>query len=281
MNRSRRSLAFVAAPLVALTIALAACGQSNGVKVALGPNLRGVVVGGKGAEAVRIDTSVRVSAAGAEATAPITASVTAPLGGSSGTAAGTVKVMGIEAELRIVGGNLYVGSAALPLPKKWLKVPAGDDLGQLGALAAQITDADRLTGFVKEAGQLEELGNEQIAGLTTTHYRATIDVAKAMKGSSLPASVTKGASDVLGDSFVADLWVDQQRVLRRVTYGIDLARLTRVPLGLPNTGELMVQLDLHDASAVAVQAPQSGDVVDASSLGGILGPLGDLASIFG
>jgi hypothetical protein len=151
----------------------------------------------------------------------------------------------------IDGLVVYVHSdaitAGLPFGKHWIKVDVeelgreqGFDLAQLQQLGGGSDPTQWLT-TLNNAGRVEQLGTEDIRGVPTTHYRATIDVDHR----ALPT----------------DIWIDGQGLVRRqaVSYAI----------GQPSPMQMQFTMDFERFGVpVDVHPPDAGDTVDLSSLAG-------------
>jgi hypothetical protein len=178
-------------------------------------------------------------------------------------------------ELRYLQENgnpvLYVNAPALtamiPGGKSWVRLDleqaaksAGVDLNAMIAQAAQ-NPADVLD-MLKAAGSVETVGTETVDGAQTTHYTATIDLAKAAGTVGGPAQqAVQSMIDQGGPSTIpADVWIGDDGLVRKLTVdetvgtGNDTANV-RVNLGLSDYG-----------TAVNVTAPPSDDTLDATGL---------------
>ena len=167
----------------------------------------------------------------------------------------------------VVYVNAPALSAMIPGGQSWVRLDleqasksAGFDLNQMIAQAAQSpTDA---LDLLKTAGSVQTVGTETLDGTQTTHYQATIDLAKAagMIGSDAQQSV-QHMIDQGGPSTVpADVWIGDDGYVRKVTVddtvgtGTDSATV-HLNLGFSNYG-----------TAVNVTAPPSSDTFDATGL---------------
>ena len=111
----------------------------------------------------------------------------------------------------------------IPLGKSWMKLDvaalakkSGVDLGQLSQ-ANQGNPADMVQAL-KAVGSSRNLGSENIGGVATTHYRATIDPKKALE--QIPDKQSAGMlKQMLGTSGVStiplDVWIDRSGRVRR------------------------------------------------------------------
>ena len=111
----------------------------------------------------------------------------------------------------------------IPLGKSWLKIDLGAlaqgngiDLGSLSR-SSQGNPADMLQAL-KAVGSSRKVGTENLDGVATTHYRATIDPKKALDR--IPDKQSAGAlKQMLSNSGVSaipiDVWVDRAGRVRR------------------------------------------------------------------
>jgi hypothetical protein len=146
-------------------------------------------------------------------------------------------------------------SAQLPAGKHWLSIDVKKASSKLGVNLSQYTQQDPTDALaaLKRAGAVDKVGSEQIDGVDTTHYRATIDLSKAAK--SLPQGTSL-------KSLPVDVWIDGDNQLRRMVLNYSAtvsgqAASTKMQMDFSNFGE---QLN--------VQAPSASDTVDMTSLGG-------------
>jgi hypothetical protein len=117
------------------------------------------------------------------------------------------------------------------------------------------------------SGQVTRIGAEQARGVSTTHYRATIDydryasrVAPAQRAT---ASQSIAALERLtgAHSQLVDVWVDGQHRVRREELGFHEC----LP-GVPGTTEIHLKLEYLDFGIQAIPAfPPSNEVADVTS----------------
>jgi hypothetical protein len=119
------------------------------------------------------------------------------------------------------------------------------------------------------------VGREEVRGVDTTHYTATVDVAKAAAAvpAAMRATVEK-IRDLLGIADIpTEVWIDGDGRARRVSQTIDYAQ-TRSPRTIPAEAlpkQVKVTVDYYDFGApVSVSIPPSGDVVDLEDVLGSL-----------
>jgi hypothetical protein len=111
-----------------------------------------------------------------------------------------------------------------------------------------------------------KIGSETIRGVETTHYKATLDLAKAVDRANVPASLRDDLGKIVrrnGASLTipADVWVDNDGLARRIQLKLDLAKLAG-PDGGMDVPALTMSMDLYDFGVpVHVEAPPPGETV--------------------
>jgi hypothetical protein len=146
-----------------------------------------------------------------------------------------------------------VFSSNLPAGKTWVSVDLASAANKLGVNLAQYTQQDPtdILAALRKAGSVDKIGSETVAGVGTTHYRATIDLEKTPNGKQLEKVTNLKALPV-------DVWIDGNNLLRRMTmkYSAGTASTT-MQMDLSNYGE-----------QVNVQVPSTSETVDMTKLGG-------------
>jgi hypothetical protein len=161
----------------------------------------------------------------------------------------------------------------LPDGKSWVRgeyegVGAqGIDLGDL----EPITKADprEMLGFLRGvSGEIQVVGTEELRGVDTTHYRATVDPAEFEK---LAPESEREQLGPLVDEFVGqsgigevpvDVWIDAEGMVRKVVMSF-----TATQPGSSETAESTVSFELWDyGEPVAIEPPPASEVADASTL---------------
>jgi hypothetical protein len=150
----------------------------------------------------------------------------------------------------------------LPGGKAWMKL----DLSKLGKSAgidlAQLTSGGQfqpndLLGMLKaEGAKVQTVGPAAIDGVATTHYRVTIDMAKALRSSGLTSPMLK---QLAGRVKMAseNVWVGKDGLVRRVQFAYRVPRKAM---------RVAMTMDLFDYGAhVSVAAPPSSAVFDATA----------------
>ena len=174
------------------------------------------------------------------------------------------------------GDTVYVHfpllAKQLPGGKSWVKgdaaelaSQAGSGLGQFGSLAG--TDPRDTFAFLKAvSGGIETVGGESVRGTDTTHYRATIDLAKVMGMLSKEKRQGLGSLDtLLGQSGLSelplDVWLDAEQRVRKLELSFEMSQ--------PGSGEMRASMtvELFDyGKPLDVTLPPADEVVDAATL---------------
>ncbi|HEY6030844.1 MAG TPA: hypothetical protein VIU44_09780 [Gaiellaceae bacterium] len=142
------------------------------------------------------------------------------------------------------------GEAGLPAGKTWARIDLAQAAKQggfdLGALTSAQLDPRKAVELLKQAGASTRIGEEQIDGVATTHYRVVVDPKTAL--GDLSESERQQAEQALKltgiSTFPVDVWVDDAGMLRRVSADLGgaflsiKASLDLNDYGTPVTGDL-------------------------------------------
>ena len=170
-----------------------------------------------------------------------------------------------EAGHYVVYVQLGFLASQLPGGKQWLKVDvsklgksAGLDLGQLMS-GSQFQPGDLLGMLRGEGAKIEKVGSEQVGGTETTHYRVTVDVAKALESKGLTSPLLGGLAAQM-PTIPENVWIDGNGLVRRIALSYGFAKDgQRAHLGLA--------MSLYDYGAnISIAAPPSSQVFDATQL---------------
>jgi hypothetical protein len=169
-----------------------------------------------------------------------------------------------EFEVVADGTTLYLrgpGMDELGVPTRWASV----DLERVGNLTG--TDLDELRssgdassglGVLAGAEEVEELGEAEVDGTDTTHYRATVDLRKAAKeaGAVSDRGRFEAFVDRLGDDQLdVDVWLDGEDRVRRLRY--------EAPVPDEKDASATVTLEFSDfGSDEGVEVPAAADATD-------------------
>lgn len=161
---------------------------------------------------------------------------------------------------------LRLGSLASQLPggKQWIKLDisklgksAGLDLGKLLS-GSQLQPADLLSMLEAEGAKVQKVGSATVDGAAATHYRVTVDIAKALQAKGLTSPLLSTAVAQM-KSLTENVWIGRDGLVRRIGFHY----------GLPLHGSptVAMTMDLYDYGAHAqIAAPASSEVFDATQL---------------
>jgi hypothetical protein len=171
---------------------------------------------------------------------------------------------GIPAKISMVGEGqiVYLLTPAAPgTAPTWMKVD-GSALtqGATGGLPTGTNPLDSFAQLKAVDAEIEEVGEEDVRGTTTTHYRTRIDMQKvvdAMSADKRPASADQMIA--IGEVPV-EVWLDDQ----------DRPRRQRMEITLPDgAGTMTITIEAFDfGKPVKIELPPADQVVDGS---GVLG----------
>ena len=161
----------------------------------------------------------------------------------------------------------------LPAGKTWIRGDAdgpstsGFDFGELEQFA-ESDPRDVLGALRAVTSEVETVGSDQLRGVETTHYRATVDPAELAKlASGRDRTEAQSLVDQLSTQagvgpFPVDVWLDASGLVRKLSLSVEATE--------PNTSqssEVSMSFELWDyGQAVDIELPPASQVVDASSL---------------
>jgi hypothetical protein len=162
----------------------------------------------------------------------------------------------------------------LPGGKSWIKIDAaqaarmqGFDLEQLKQIGSN--DPRDLLQFLEAvAGTIETVGPDEVRGVPTTHYRATIDLRRY--ADLFPPDQREQAASLF-DSLLAqtglstmpvDIWLDEEKRVLKAEL-----RMSAAPPGSAGGFDATVAIELYDyGKPVELDLPPADDVVDAADV---------------
>ncbi len=167
-------------------------------------------------------------------------------------------------EQRTVDGIIYMRLPAGTSPgKPWLSVDPRQLLGaSLKGLAGSQSDPTQYLAFLAGVSdRVKIIGTEAVRGVATTHYRAVIDMSKALRDAWMPRALRDRlaiyAPNFGSAKLPTDAWIDAQGRARKVTMHLDLADI----LGARTSGAMSVSIEFFDfGTPVDVQAPPPNQV---------------------
>ena len=154
-------------------------------------------------------------------------------------------------------------SSQLPGGKQWIKLDvsklgkaAGLDLGKLMS-GTQFQPSDLLGMLTSEGAKIQELGAATVDGVATTHYRVTIDLAKALQSKGLTSPLLNGVTAQMKTA-TSEVWIGKDGLVRRV----------KISYNVPHGAKAMrmaMTMSLYDYGAhLSIAPPPSSQVFDAT-----------------
>ncbi len=164
----------------------------------------------------------------------------------------------IYLQLGALASRISGGKQWLELDLSKLGKSAGVDLNQLLS-GSQLQPTDVLSVLKTEGADVHKVGSENVDGTPTTHYRATVDLAKALEAKGLTSPMLAGIAAEM-PSIPEDVWIGSDGLVRRI----------KLAYGLQHQGKSMrmaMSMDIYDYGAdVTIAAPPSNEVFDATPL---------------
>jgi hypothetical protein len=185
---------------------------------------------------------------------------------------------GLVYYMRFPGGLLELGG----LGEKWLKLDLKEleamSAMDLGALQQANTNPAQLMQFLRGASDdIEEVGQDEVRGVETTHYRATVDLEEAIEQGAeigefseemreqLKAEIERMKAQTGLEALPVEVWIDEDNLLRRM----------RMDFSLAAEGErvrMEMTTEFFDFGVDVDAAPPSADqTVDITKLAGLGG----------
>jgi hypothetical protein len=173
-------------------------------------------------------------------------------------------------ETRVLGGTIYEKlpaqlSGALG-GKPWIKIDLAEvskslgGSGQLGNVS-QGSDPAQVLKYLKGSSQsVTRVGEEQVRGAHTTHYRAQVDLQRAVQQGVFGQATADSFKKQFGTTaFPVDVWIDDQGRASRTSYSMKAV----------TAGSFSFTQELYDfgkADVSGVTAPRADQTRDISSL---------------
>jgi hypothetical protein len=183
----------------------------------------------------------------------------------------TLDATGFRVEERIVDGVAYVRMPGMPGGggDKWIRM----DLESLGsdpsALSQSQTDPTQILSYLAGvADDVVDVGPAEVRGVEVTHYRATLDLGRALDAPDVPAAtrerLQKLAPSLRDIDMPVEVWIDADGRMRRMSMEMDLAEMlggTDAGSGVPTGAAMHIEMELYDFGVpVDVEAPAPDEV---------------------
>ena len=148
---------------------------------------------------------------------------------------------GGELEMVIVDDQAFMSMPGVGQPGQFFEIDESSPA--FGSLDDGLSPADSFAAFEAGLESVEEVGEDEIAGETTTHFTLEVDAAAALEATG------QGSVPGLPDTLVYDVWLDSEDRMRRLTYELTGTELT---------------MDMTDwGKDVTIEAPAAKDLIDA------------------
>ena len=155
----------------------------------------------------------------------------------------------------------------LPDGKEWIRVDIQEASKKLGIDMSQFpqggNDPTKVLDYMRAAGDVEEEGEEDVRGVPTTHYSATVDLHDYpdLVPESERADVRESVDrliELAGESELeTEVWIDKDDLVRRIRMDMPM----KAPTG--EQIESRIDYELYDfGTKVNVEPPPAEDVVD-------------------
>jgi hypothetical protein len=165
-------------------------------------------------------------------------------------------------------------ASQLPAGKSWVKTNAQDagtgtsfNFSQLQDMSSN--DPRKMLEFLRAAsGGIENVGREELRGVSTTHYRATVDLREYEKlvppdkREELRSMMSEALEQTGLTELPVDVWLDDNGLVRQVEMSVS----GRQP-GTDETLDGTIRFELWDyGKVVDIDLPPAAEVVDASAI---------------
>jgi hypothetical protein len=152
-------------------------------------------------------------------------------------------------EMLYVGGEIYMSMPGIAQKGKYFKFGSGSALGKTFDSMKDLTPAATAELMSKSIKKMVKVGEEEIDGQGTVHYRVTIDTKKSTEALGRLGGSTGAPVPNLPPTADYDMWVTDNHLIRRVVVAI------------ANAG---VELDYTDwGKPVDIKVPAAKDVMKA------------------
>lgn len=140
------------------------------------------------------------------------------LGGGQPSVDADLTMPGLGAtRMIVVDGSAYVSMPGVTDEGMFLEVPQGE-LEDSGAGLDDIDVASTWEDWDEGAGQVVYAGTEDVDGEELRRYEIVVDVQAVLDASGQTGSDAAEASAALGDEITYDVWVDEDDLVRRISY---------------------------------------------------------------
>lgn len=186
-------------------------------------------------------------------------------------------------ESRILGTKIYqkfppeFRSQVMPPGKSWVVTDFEEQSGAgFSDLESDASNPVDQLSYLRSVGSVREVGQEEVRGASTTHYRAVIDLDKELASTQGGKDIERTyaqAKEQLGTSKLpTEVWLDEEGRVRRYEMNLPLPEQPATDPGeatiqqLPE-GEMTLVLEYYDFGVpVEVNPPPPAQVMDVQEL---------------
>lgn len=150
----------------------------------------------------------------------------------------------VEMDMIVDGDSAYMRMPeGFGVAGGWYRMDAADVGSGVGSANALSQDPSKFVEFLRGASEdgIEELGTEEIRGVSTRHYKAELSFEKILDQAEDQEAVEemRAQLETLGnfDSFPAEVWIDEDGLPRRMTVAMDFG---------DGAGSMEVSIDMFD-----------------------------------
>lgn len=182
---------------------------------------------------------------------------------------GTYSEFGVEIEVLAVDQAFYYALPGLPDGAKWARLTFSELAVISGVDLAALSEQHPAEGLdrLRAAGEVTEVGTEELDGVTVTRYRAVVSTEALAELGGISDEVVEETRGLMGDSYDLEVWIDDEGYARRMEWDVDLAEAPDPPLGTPSRGQIRYVQTMSDFGApLEVTAPPESEVVELRDL---------------
>lgn len=156
-------------------------------------------------------------------------------------------------EMIMMGDMLYMKSADLGVGDKWLEVDL-DDPSSMMSMLGKSTDPEAMFKAMDKPKKLELLGQEEVDGVATNHYRITMDPQQYVEAMEFPAEMAQ----FMPKEIVSEMWVDADDLPRK------FSQTTETPAvgGGQSTSSTTEGFYRDFGTDVDIEAPPASEISD-------------------
>jgi hypothetical protein len=156
-------------------------------------------------------------------------------------------------ELILLGEAMYMKAPALGAGDKWIKIDLSDPNSLLGMIG-KATDPEVMFKAMESPKKLELVGTEDVDGVSTNHYRITMDPAQYLEAMGLPSAMAQ----TLPKELVTEMWVDADNLPRKFSQTMEVPSASG---GAP-TSQTSEGTYSDFGTEVDIQAPPADEVTE-------------------